>query len=112
MITIKSVDWMCESPIGTFEVESHKVTAPNKSKGRKNNGESEEDVVTTTRIVQYEGRSNGGYLLRMMGSQIEVNVATSTEDALMKYMLPPDVKDVSKFLLCPMPGTLISLGTF
>ena len=32
------------------------------------------------------------------------------EQALHTHMLLPEVKDDSKYLLCPMPGTLISCG--
>ena len=35
---------------------------------------------------------------------------TLEEQNLHKYMLLPEIKDNSKFLLCPMPGTLISCG--
>jgi acetyl/propionyl-CoA carboxylase alpha subunit len=59
-------------------------------------------------FIQYEGRGAEGYKLRYLGSQQEVIVRNRREHELSVHMLPPVVKDFSKFLLCPMPGTLIS----
>jgi hypothetical protein len=39
-----------------------------------------------------------------------VTIMTPFEHALSVHMLPMEIKDDSKYLLCPMPGTLISLG--
>lgn len=63
------------------------------------------------RTVQYEGRSSrGGHLVRHLGCQQDVILRSKYQYELSKFMLPPEVKDVSKYLLCPMPGTLISLS--
>ena len=69
-------------------------------------------------VFQYEGRGaqmsnvRGGagelYYLRLLGCQLRVEVRTPLEQALSGYSLPPEVKDHSKHVLCPMPGTLIS----
>ena len=64
-----------------------------------------------TRTIQYEGRSKfGGYHVRHLGSQQDIVVRSVAQHTLAKHMLAPEVKDVSNFLLCPMPGTLISLS--
>ena len=47
--------------------------------------------------------------LRMYGSQQYVVVRSVREHQLSQHMAPPLVKDFSKFLICPMPGSLISL---
>jgi len=39
-----------------------------------------------------------------------VIIRTVKEHKLSHHMLEPEVKDYSNFLLCPMPGTLISLS--
>lgn len=71
------------------------------------------------KAVQYLGRgeqcreaNTGGevYKLRFLGSDQEVIVRTPQEHKYSAHMLPPVVKDASKYLLCPMPGTLISCG--
>ena len=69
-------------------------------------------------VLQYEGRGaqmsnvRGGagelYYLRLLGCQLRVEVRTPLEQALSGYSLPLEVKDHSKHVLCPMPGTLIS----
>lgn len=46
--------------------------------------------------------------LRYLGSQKRVEIRTLLEHSLASYTLPVEVKDQSNFLLCPMPGTLIS----
>lgn len=58
--------------------------------------------------VQFEGRQLNTYNMRYFGSQQSITVLTPREHVLSKYMLEPEKKDVSKFLMCPMPGTLIS----
>jgi hypothetical protein len=50
------------------------------------------------------------HLYRLNGSQQMVTIMTPFEHALSVHMLPMEIKDDSKYLLCPMPGTLISLG--
>ena len=60
--------------------------------------------------VQYEGKLPEGYRLRMNGAQHDVIVRSPREQLLSQHMLPPPVRDVSQFLLCPMPGTLISVS--
>ena len=87
-IKFHGFDWVDGEPIGKISFQ------------RENEMVSE--------FIQYEGRGAEGYKLRYLGSQQEVIVRTRREHELSVYMLPPVVKDFSKFLLCPMPGTLIS----
>lgn len=76
------------------------------------NGDDDEEYVdgtSTEVVVQYVSHHAGGsYVLRYLGSEQTVIVRTSLEHALSQHMLAPAVRDVSKSLLCPMPGTLIS----
>lgn len=44
------------------------------------------------------------------GAYLDVKVFTGPEGKYLKYMLPEELVDTSKFLLCPMPGALISLA--
>lgn len=93
VIQVKSLDWTLGSPIADIEFVGEK------------------QGTTYTRAVQFEGMSNrNGFKLRMYGSQQEILVQSKRAHKLSQYMLAPEVKDVSKFLLCPMPGTLISLS--
>jgi hypothetical protein len=69
---------------------------------------SGEDYVTSAAVVQCLGRTPEGFTLRYLGSEQEVIVRTPDEHRMSTHMLPPVVKDHSKELLCPMPGTLIS----
>lgn len=58
--------------------------------------------------VQYLQRTAEGLLLRFRGCEQEIIVRTPKEHDMHRHMLKPEVKDTSKFLMCPMPGTLIS----
>jgi propionyl-CoA carboxylase alpha chain len=83
---ISSIKWNKGSPLAKFGFDN------------------DEKKVT----IQYEGKSAEGYHLRFAGAQHNVIVRSKTEHEMSKHMLAPEVKDVSKYLLCPMPGTLIS----
>ena len=79
-------------------------------------------------VVQYDGRTVEGYLLRYHGCDHvrlvfsfyiwgnilfclqEVIVRTPKQHEFSQHMLPPDEKDTSQFVLCPMPGTLVSIS--
>lgn len=68
-------------------------------------GDDEEQ--TPIGFLQYEGRGTESYKLKYNGSQQEVIVRTKEEHELSRHMRAPEVKDYSRFLLCPMPGTLV-----
>ena len=99
IVKLNELDWLNEAPIAklSFAGEADEV----------------EEVV-----VQYEGRVSqntgvaGGagerYALRLCGSQQDVVVRSPLEHSLSKHILAAEVKDTSKYLLCPMPGSLIS----
>jgi propionyl-CoA carboxylase alpha chain len=57
---------------------------------------------------QQEGRHGCTISLRYQGAQLPITVRNPREHALSGHMLAPEVKDLSKFLLCPMPGKLVS----
>jgi propionyl-CoA carboxylase alpha chain len=69
---------------------------------------SPEKDATVASAVQCLGATAQGQVLRYLGSEQEVIVRTLEEHKLSVHMLAPEVKDFSKLLLCPMPGTLIS----
>jgi len=93
-VDINSFMWMTEDPL--CEISLTHSSGKDKSEHQ--------------RIVQYEGRTADGYAIRFNGSQNEVIVRTPLEQELGKHMIPAQKKDFSKFLLSPMPGTLISLS--
>jgi len=47
--------------------------------------------------------------LKFLGSQLRVEVQSYLENDLAQFLLPPVVKDHSKHVLCPMPGSLVKL---
>lgn len=61
--------------------------------------------------AQRTGTGPGRYLLRFRGSEQRVAVLTEREWQLQSHMLPPPEEvDTSAMLLCPMPGTLVSVS--
>jgi len=65
------------------------------------------------KIVQYLGRSKdsfGALKLSTAGASILANVLTPTEFRLSRWMLPPEVKDLSDMIQSPMPGLLVDLS--
>ncbi|MBL8644982.1 MAG: acetyl-CoA carboxylase biotin carboxylase subunit [Rhodospirillaceae bacterium] len=67
-------------------------------------GKSESEVT-----VQVD-RKGAGYRLFHAGAQIDVKVLTAREAELNKLMLFKPPADMSKFLLSPMPGLLVSVA--
>jgi propionyl-CoA carboxylase alpha chain len=59
--------------------------------------------------IQVE-RCNQTYRLFHRGSQVEVNIVTPRVAELLHYMPVKAIPDMSKFLLSPMPGLLVSLA--
>lgn len=90
---LSDLDWHAGRPLAFASFHSK----------QKNN-----EYTSTPAAVQCLNRTAEGYMLRYLGSEQEVIVRTVAEHALSTHMLPPVVKDFSKSLLCPMPGTLIS----
>ncbi len=66
--------------------------------------------VNGARIVMKVGRVPGGYRLRLRGADLKVQVFSPRQAELARLMpekLPPDT---SKYLLCPMPGMVVSIA--
>lgn len=52
----------------------------------------------------------GGFRVRYCGADLKVLIRNNRQFELSKYMLEKVAPDMSKFLLCPMPGMLISMN--
>ena len=61
------------------------------------------------RVIQLESSTGEGYRVRLNGSQQHVIVRSMREHELSLHMHAPVVRDYSKYLMCPMPGSLVSL---
>jgi len=59
--------------------------------------------------VQVLERTDGGYSLQLRGARRHVAVRTMREHSLSRHMLPKAKLDLSKVLVSPMPGKLVSL---
>jgi len=55
-------------------------------------------------------RMAGGYRLRQGGSQALVSIRSPQAAGLAGLMIPKAAADTSKFLLCPMPGLVVSVN--
>lgn len=105
-VIISQLDWVCETSLATVTISE---AAPSRRASRGKGGKELDLVKEVERIVQYDGRGSGqGYRLRLNGSQRNVLIRSPREHELAQHMLPRENVDVTKFLLCPMPGTLIS----
>jgi len=98
-LTLSSLDWASDSPIAVAHFADNQLDTPF--------------------YVHFEshglqaGDGHGGagdvFNLRFLGSQKRVEIRTLLEHKLSKFILPPDVKDHSNHILCPMPGSLVKL---
>lgn len=120
-VTLNGLHWPIESPLASFLVETDN-SKPVEVDGQANSSmdavpiryaaqraDQQEMVVERQEVVQYAGATPEGFLLRYRGSEQEVIVRTPTEHRLCAHMKAPVVKDTSHVIMCPMPGTLISL---
>jgi propionyl-CoA carboxylase alpha chain len=67
-------------------------------------------MVNDTPLVMKVGRASGGYRVRLRGADLKVQVFSPRQAELARLMpekLPPDT---SKYLLCPMPGMVVSIA--
>ena len=92
--TVEGLEWMEGQPLAKLFLRSQF--------GHKGGNKVE--------VMQYEGRTVEGILVRYQGAIKEVIIRTVDEYKLSKHMLPPKVKDTSKLLLSPMSGKLLSIS--
>ena len=92
-VIVSELDWHSERPLANVAF-------------RENNDDE------VRRTVQYLGHSDEGFTIRFNGSEQQIIVRSPKEHRLARHMLPPEVKDFSKYLVSPMPGTLISCSKF
>jgi propionyl-CoA carboxylase alpha chain len=117
-VTISALDWTNEAPLARIMFEDYDESGtPYNSNEDDMEMESNIDMdyivnpmangdITT---VQYGGATlNGGFDMQYLGCKMDVRIMSSEEFGLGRYMLPEEKIDVSKVVLCPMPGTLIS----
>jgi propionyl-CoA carboxylase alpha chain len=65
---------------------------------------------STSEVTVQVDRKGAGYRLFHAGAQMDVKVLTAREAELNKLMLYKPPADMSKFLLSPMPGLLVSVA--
>ena len=119
-VTLSGMSWVTESNLATFFIDSDGSSAVGENRHEASmdavpvryaaqKASSSEMGSERAEVVQYAGTTPDGYLLRYHGSEQEVIVRTLTEHRLSQHMKVPEAKDTSNFIMCPMPGTLISL---
>lgn len=59
--------------------------------------------------VQHIGMAANGYVLQHIGTEVTVQVWDADSNALRLHIPPKEKKDLSKVVISPMPGTVISL---
>jgi propionyl-CoA carboxylase alpha chain len=95
VIRLANVDWPADSPVMFASVVDVDPSAPVSKH--------------TVRVQQAESVGDGHRML-ICGAAVDVYVRSPLAHALAQHMLPKIPVDVSKFLIAPMPGTLISLN--
>jgi propionyl-CoA carboxylase alpha chain len=85
-VNVTGLDWLNETPLLGVEFDDSGVET----------------------VVQYSKRSATGFNMQFRGATARVSVFTPLEHSLSKHMLPEEKVDVSKYLLCPMPGKIVS----
>lgn len=71
----------------------------------------EEDIsYSEDTVVQILERLPEGYKVQYKGGAYDVYVRDARGQAMSQYMLPKEVVDMSKYLVSPMPGSLISVA--
>ena len=96
-VTVSALDWINETNIAKIQVDDGTTGNSNGS-----------DLDDKFSVVQYIGKTPSGFKLQFKGSRHEVIVRSTLEHALTEHMLPEEKVDYSNFVLCPMPGTLVS----
>jgi len=101
-IVVRDLDWRNGSP----DIRVHLSD---------DHGDDEGSVLTKveatddeSEAVTFEGRTGAGFMLRYRGARRHVVIRSPRDHELSGHMLVPEEKDMSAFLVCPMPGTLIS----
>ncbi|MFN4159956.1 MAG: acetyl-CoA carboxylase biotin carboxylase subunit [Gemmobacter sp.] len=61
-------------------------------------------------LVMKVGKIPSGFRLRLRGADLKCHVRTPRAAALAQLMLEKTPPDTSKFLLCPMPGVVVSIA--
>ena len=100
MISSDDPIWCCRNTSGDLilqftPISTHTIAA-NSSSSINHNG------------FHHGGVSGEVYAVRMLGADVICIVSSPQEHVLSQYMLKPEIRDLSKQLRCPMPGTLIS----
>lgn len=100
-VTVSALDWVNETSIARVQYEDN----GNSSALSELDGNIDDEEHT---IVQYVGKIPSGFKLQFKGSRHEVIIRSPLEHTLTEFMLPEEKIDYSNFVLCPMPGTLVS----
>lgn len=112
-VDVTSLDWSPENALGRVafahaRTDETAAFSDSLNKYAWNNEYYDEDG--SVELIQVQGRSTEGYLLRYKGAEHEVLIRSPREHELSTHMLAPEKKDFSNMLLCPMPGTLVSIS--
>ena len=116
-VVVSGLNWICETPLAvlTMHAEAGVSTGDSKAaegksrgKGSRASGRASAEPLEEEHTVQYAGLFDEWYRLRHKGSEQSVIIRSLREHELSSHMLPPETIDVTRYLLCPMPGTLIS----
>jgi propionyl-CoA carboxylase alpha chain len=60
-------------------------------------------------LILKVNKTSGGFRIRTRGADLKVHVRTLRQAELAQLMLEKNSPDMSKMLLCPMPGLLVKL---
>lgn len=113
-VTVSELDWINETNIAKVKFGDEDSLL---AQGYDNDDElfhedmfeGEDDLEgDPSTVVQYASTSPSSFDLQFKGSRQRVIIRSPLEHSLASHMLPEEKVDYSKYVLCPMPGTLVS----
>jgi len=111
-VVLRGMEWRVGDPLAKlyrspYDGEKPQLKYPMTTDDSYDDGLEEENLIDD--YLQIESQSGEGYELRYKGHQQNVIVRSIRQHELSSHMLPPEKKDYSNVILCPMPGTLVAL---
>jgi propionyl-CoA carboxylase alpha chain len=102
-VIVNALDWVNETKIANIQFGDEDMEVHHDD-----DDDDDDDEEENYTVVQYIEKTASGFKLQFKGSRLEMVVRSPLEHDMTEFMLPEEKVDYSNFVLCPMPGTLVS----